>query len=337
MAGKIYIKMKPIFPLQLLCAFAVIVSLGCGEDLIFFADDHYKAVGMPEIVASVADPVLAVGKDVLVVTLANDGRLEELIPISGNGSREDISREMAEEMHGIDALDITATLAGTGPVGVDSGPQSIESLPAGSLASVAFNLTVGGGEGGWTSLPLRLDYERQVDVSVSDGEVSPLLLPANATLEVKVLAPSSGPLRVLGTKSDLAPGKSGDLMIVIKNDGPEDLHNCSARLEAMPPFRWDGNGGKEYFLGDINSGALAVASFSLSVDGDAALQDFQLGCRVNSREGRFLFSFPLALDADDSGFWLPAMIAAIVFAVVVGAAFIFLKRKDLLRRRRRRW
>jgi len=334
-AGKIYIKMKPIFPL--LCAFAVIVSLGCGEDLIFFADDHYKAVGMPEIVASVADPSLDAGEDVLVVTLANNGRLEELIPISGNGSKEDISREMAEETHSVDALDITATLAGAGPIRVDSGPQHFESLPAGALASVAFNLTVSGGEGGGISLPLRLDYERQVDVSVSDGEVSPLLLPDNVTLEVKVLAPSFGPLRVLGMKSDLAPGKSGDLMIVIKNDGAEDLHNCSATLEVAPPFRWDGTGGKESFLGDINSGALAVAAFSVSVEGDAALQEYQLGCRVNSREGRFLLSFPLALDAGDGSFWQQFMIAAVVFAVVAGAAIIFIKRKDLLRRRRRRW
>jgi hypothetical protein len=324
--------MKSLFPL--LCALAAIVSLGCADDLIFFADDHYKAIGLPAINASVADPVLSLGESILRVTLANNGKLEELMPISGNGSKKDISKEMSEEMHSIDAQSITATLEGAGPISVISGPQHIESLPSGSIAEVAFNLTVGSGEGGWIEMPLRLDYERQVDVSVSDGEVSPLLQPDNVSLSVRVLVPATGPLRVLGTKSELYPGKSGNLMLVIKNGGLETLHNCSANLEAAPPFRVDG---KESILGDLHPGSQAVAAFSVIVDGNAFLQDYQLGCRISSEEGRYLVSFPLALAEGGSNLRNLAIIAMAMLIGVAGAAFIFMKRKEMPWHRRRRW
>lgn len=320
--------------IRAICILLLLVSAVQAEDLIFFADDHYKAVGLPLLNASIANPVLGLGDSILTITMANDGRLEELMPISGNGSREDIAKEMAEETHSVDAQSITATLTGAGQISVTSGPQRIESLPSGAVREVTFNLSVADGPGGWISLPLHLDYERQVDVSVSDGEVSPLLLPGNATLSVRVLAPSAGPLRVLGTKSDLFPGKSGYLLLVIKNEGPKDLHNCSASLEAAPPFRSDG---KESLLGDMHPGALAVAVFSVSVDGSAALQDFQLGCRVSSEDGLFSLSFPLALGAGEPNYWTTTMLAAVILAGGAGTAFIFMKRKDLLRRRRRRW
>ncbi len=85
--------------IRAICILLLLVSAVQAEDLIFFADDHYKAVGLPLLNASIANPVLCLGDSILTITLANDGRLEELMPISGNGSKEDISREMAEETH----------------------------------------------------------------------------------------------------------------------------------------------------------------------------------------------------------------------------------------------
>ena len=38
-----------------------------------------------------------------------------------------------------------------------------------------FNITAQKNASGWYELPLSIDYERQVDVSVSGGEVSPSL------------------------------------------------------------------------------------------------------------------------------------------------------------------
>src|SRR5512137_1963312 len=104
------------------------------EDIMFFADDHYKSVGRPELVASAANPVLLPGECVLHINLANLGELEELIPIDQSGPSEEILLEMIEEMKGSHALDINAALIGSGPVLVTSGPEKIDDLPAGEKA-----------------------------------------------------------------------------------------------------------------------------------------------------------------------------------------------------------
>jgi len=267
----------------------------------------------------------------LRITLANGGLLEELMPISGNGSKEDVSREMLEEMHSVDALNISASLAGSGPLTVISGPKTIDSLPAGEVTELQFNLSIESGANGWYELPLRLDYQRQVDVSVNDGEVSPLYLPENLSTSLRVLVQGqSSPLKVLGTKSELVPGSSGIIMAVIKNDGQKALRNCSARLMAAPPFHADGS---DYSLGDLPAGSLAVASFQASVDGNASLQDYQLGCEVSSEEGRYVLAMPLALTKTNSVLWLAIPISLVLISAAL-AAFLLLGRRKVLRRKR---
>jgi hypothetical protein len=316
----------------IICIFLLVCGACCAEDLIFFADDHYKAVGSPLLNASIANPVFEPGDSLLRITLANGGRLEELMPISGNGSKEDVSREMLEEMHSVDALNINASLDGLGPLAVISGPKTIDTLPAGEVTELQFNLSIESGANGWYELPLRLDYERQVDVSVSGGEVSPLYLPENLSTSLRVLIQGpSGPLKVLGTKSELVPGSSGTIMAVIKNDGQKILRNCSARLMATPPFHAEGS---DYSMGDLPAGALAVASFQARVDGNASLQDYQLGCEVSSQEGQYVLAMPLALTKANSALWSIAIPISLVLIIVALATFLLLERRGVLRRKR---
>ena len=77
----------------------LLAGTGQAEDLIFFADDHYKSLGRPELTASVANPALVPGEGILRINLANVGELEELMPINESGSNEDILLEMRAEMH----------------------------------------------------------------------------------------------------------------------------------------------------------------------------------------------------------------------------------------------
>ncbi len=312
--------------LQLLC-------LACpAEDLIFFADDHYKAVGLPLLNASVMNPYLEMGDTTLVIALANSGRLEELMPISSDGS-EDTTLERQEEMHSVDAQNVRASLAGTGPLTVTSGECQVESLPCGAVAMLQFNLSVESGASGWYELLLHLDYERQADVSVSNGEVSPLYLPENLSTSIRVFVKgSSGPLKVLGVKSDLSPGKSGTIMAVIKNDGQESLRNCTARLIAAPPFHAEGRGSS--LSGDLSPGALAVAGFPVRVDGNASLQEYQLGCEVSSDAGQTTLAMPLALTEADNSLWTAvAPILALLIIASLAASWL-LGRRGLVRRKR---
>jgi hypothetical protein len=240
---------------------------------------------------------------------------------------------MAEEMHSTDAQNIRAVLVGTGPISVTNAPITIDSLLAGAVVELQFNISVGKGAKGWYVLPLRLDYERQADVGVSGGEVSPLYLPENHTIGIRVFVEgSTDALQIVGTTSELYKGKSGNLMAVIKNNGNETLHKCSVRLTAEPPFYSESG---DSFLGDLPPGALGTASFFLHVDRDAEVQDYQLGCSIDCREKRIVLAMPLALKSSGNSIWTwtTATLSVLTFAITA----FFLKKRNQLSLRKRRW
>jgi len=320
--------------LHVISILLILAGTGLAEDLIFFADDHYKSLGRPELTACVANPALVPGECILRINLANIGELEELIPINESGSIEDILLEMKAEMHSSDALNINAAMAGAGLIKVTSGPQHIKNLPAGAAAILQFNITAQKNASGWYALPLRVDYERQVDVSVSGGEVFPLNEAERQNLTVQVfVAGNNEPLRISGIKSELYAGGSGSMRAAISNDGTTLLHNCSARLLAASPFHAEG---PAIVLGDLASGSVAIAAFSVRVDGNAGLQDYQLGCEIFCQEKRIIVPLPISLSCEGGlGYWaLPALGG---LAIAGLAAFLIWKRWDLLFRRKRRW
>jgi len=320
----------------LVCLLALLSSAAEAEDFMFFADDHYKAIGGPEIEASAVNPVSLSGNTVLRILLVNNGRVDELVPINSNGSKEDMAAEREEEMKCADALNIQATLEGSGPVNATSGPESIESLPSGSQAELSFNLTLGSDASGWYELPIHLGYEHQVDVSVNGGDVSPLYQPDNSTVLVRVFVQEEeGALRISGTRSDLTPGESGAIMAVIENDGTEILKNCTARLICVPPFHI----GKEGCdLGDLAPGSPVIASFPASVDGNASQEDYQLGCEVSFDDEKVLLSVPVALSNPAWPFglssWQMAMMVSLII-VALAVTILFVRRPRLSRRKRR--
>lgn len=312
--------------LQVLCILSLL-SVCSAEDLIFFADDHYKAVGAPELLASVSNPVLDCKDDcVLAVTLSNNGLVEELIPTQGNGSDEDIAEEMQEEMHSIDALNITARLGGRGQVNVISGPCVVTSLPSGAAAKMEFNLSSTGADG-WYELPLTLDYEHQVDVTVANGSISPLYGPDSRLLNVRVFVQGADGLSVEGVKSDLHQGGKGTILAAIKNLGPEILRNCTLRLMTAPPFTSDGDA----FLGNLAPGKIAVAQFAVGMDENASLSDYSLACELNYDGGSSVVQIPVSLRAASNHLIYILMLIILVIATA-GAAWTARRRRPRRRR-----
>jgi hypothetical protein len=316
--------MKPWKILSLL----VLLCSCSGEEFIFFADDHYKALGIPRLNASAINPALTPGDCVLEIALANNGRVEELIPMGTGGSPEDISLEMQEEMHSVDALNITAQLEGSGAVAVTAAAQHIPSLPAGSRADLAFNLSAAPVQG-WQDLWLNLDYEHQMDVSVAGGEVSPLYQPENSRQKIRVLVQGAAGPEVLGAISDLAAGGRGRLSVAIKNAGWYALKNCTARLKAAPPIFSQGT---DVALGDIPAGGLAVASFSLGAAGNASQDRYQLACEIAYHNGTALLMVPLSLQSQG---WRSYIVTAIAVALAASALMLWWRRGARRRRRRR--
>jgi uncharacterized membrane protein len=119
-------------------------------------------------------------------------------------------------------------------------------------------------------------------------------------------------------------------MTIIENDGSYALHNCSARLVVTPPFH-DDTGASA--LGDLLPGAMAVASFSVRVDGNASWQDYQLGCEIISDEGIDMLSFPVTVKRSGRSLW---NLAVPMLGILIASIFVIQKRRDLMRRLGRR-
>ncbi len=302
------------------------------EDLIFFADDHYKSVGAPQLEASVANPVVDSGSDaVLRIALANSGRVEELIPTQENGSDEDAAAEMAEEMHCVDALNISARLYSTGPISIVSGPYSVASLPGGSVAQMEFNISASGASG-WYELPLALDYEHQVDVTVSNSSVSPLYQPDNTRQSIRIFIQGQEGLGIVDVRSKLYPGGNGTILAAIRNGGSEVLHNCTARLITAPPFMTASNA----FLGDLAPNQIAVAQFAADVEENASLRDYRLACELSYNEGSAMLSLPVTIVRTSYSLIIYALMLATLIILSSGI-FVWKKYSRRPLRRRKSW
>lgn len=323
-------------PLLLLCALATLVVSGCAEELMFFTDDHYKAAGEPELKASAVNPVLEPGANsTLRITLENVGLIQELIPnIAGDAT--EISDEANEELHNVDADNITTRLSGSGPVVVTSGPYSLASLPTGGIAQLDFNVTTGVGADGWYSLLLETEYEHQMDAKVGNGSSSYLYRPSHSSQKISILvrAPDRS-LEVEGVVSDLYPGANGTIHAVIKNNGLDVARNCTARLLAVPPFR---SYSESYFIGNIPPGQAAVTHFSASVEANAAIREYKLACEIIHDNQTVMVSLPVLLKKSPELFPGSLVIVIPFLALVGGIALIMRKRlPGRSFRRRKRW
>jgi hypothetical protein len=317
-----------------------LLPLGCvllllasaqAEDIMFFADDHYKSLGRPALAASSANPALLAGEGVLHINLANLGRLEELMLINQSGPAQDIRLEMKEEMKGSHALAIDVALIGSGPILVTSGPERIDDIAPGEKAMLDYNVSVMKNASGWSKLALDVSYQRQADVSVNNGEVYPLYEAARDNLSVDVFVAGKGEsLSILGSALSHNLFRGQRLRAAISNDGPEDLHNCSARLLAAPPFSASG---PERALGDLPAGSLALADFDLKIDGDAKQQDYQMGCQICCQQRCTSLPLTISLRPGRLDGWMLPALAALGLA---GLMALLLKRTYLLSRDKRR-
>jgi len=323
-------------PFVLLCVLATLVATGCAEELMFFADDHYKAAGEPDLKASAVNPVLEPGANsTLRIALENIGLTQELIPNKA-GDTTEISTEAKDELHSVDATNITVRLSGSGPVVVTSGPYSLASLPTGGLAKLDFKVTTGLGADGWYNLLLEMEYEHQMDVKVSNDSSSSLYKPANSSQRISVFV--QGPdrsLKVEGVVSDLYPGANGTILAMIKNNGLDVARNCTARLMAVPPFR---SSSERYFIGNIPPGQAAVTHLSAVVDGNAAIREYRLACEIIHDNQTTMVSLPVLLKKSPDYFSGSLVIAVPFLALVGGIALLWRKkRSDSTFRRRKRW
>ncbi|MCJ7443604.1 MAG: hypothetical protein MUO26_03585 [Methanotrichaceae archaeon] len=313
--------MRRIF--ELICILLLLGSCKGAEELIFFADDYYKAVGNPKLVASAVNPIInSDNGKIITIVLANNGWLEELIAM-GNSSSDDAAQELIEEMRRADAINVNANITNNEMVKVVSGAQSISFLPSGSVALLNFSISAESMPEGWQELFLEVEYEHQVDVSVFNGVSSPLYQLDKNFLPIRMLFESvDGPLKVLSVKSDLHPGGEDLLLASIKNMGLEVMENSSARLIAAPPFR---SSTEAISLGDIKPGDLVVATLPISIEDNARPDQYELSLHIMHRNGTVALSIPLTIRNKDNPithywFWLIAFMVLVLASAIIVAS-----------------
>lgn len=321
--------------LHIISILLLLAGTGLAEDLIFFADDHYKSLCRPELAAFVVNPIILPGESILQINLANGGELKELIPINESGSHDDILQEMMAETKSCDALNIVAALSGAPSIRVTNPSQSLSLLPASSAARIQFNITTEKNASGWYALPLRLDYERQVDASAKNGEVFPLYEAERQNITCNVFVSGSDrTLHILAVQSRLYAGGKDSISVALSNDGLTILRNCSARLLAAPPFYAES---PAVFLGDLDPGSLHVLDFLVRTEANASPQDYQLGCEIFSQEKSIIVPFQITLsDVGFAGSFARSG-SELAGSVIAGVIVFFIwRRRDRLTGRRKR-
>ncbi len=303
--------------LELICILMLLSSVKGAEELIFFADDYYKVIGSPKLAAFVVNPVIALDNKIVTIALANNGIVEEIIPIN-NSLSYDAAQELTEEMRSVDAINVVASLINNEIGKAFNNTQSISFLPSGSVEFLIFNISGEALSNGWQELLLELEYEHQVDVGIYNGGPSPLYQQDKIFLPIKILIKDAkDSLKVLSAKSEFYPWGSGLLLTSIENEGPTSMENCTARLIAAPPFS---SVNDPLVLGDIGPGEIVVARHPLKVEAKTSPSDYELTLYITHRNGTAVLSVPLTIEKSSNP--LTSYLFMFIAFVTLGFALI---------------
>ncbi|HOK58975.1 MAG TPA: hypothetical protein PK659_08415 [Methanothrix sp.] len=319
----------------LLVVALILIPCVSSQEFMLFADDCYKAAGSPDIQVSAVNPVIDAGMpSILKLLVANDGRLEALIPTGFSGS-EDPEGEMREEMKAADALNVVVEVSSDGALWPVVQRRSMPLLPAGSHAVLEFPVIVDFNASGCI-LNVNVTYEHQIDAKISKGKPVQLYVPGNANRSIPLEVRRSERLRVLHIDGELRAGSNRSLEIVIKNQSPWPVRNCTVRLIASSPIR---SSQPTVWVGDLMPGEPALVNVWADVERNASLDQYRISCLINHDEGMERLTFPVRISRGSSFItWIAA--AALLALILIAANRVIrtggLRRRSGLRAARRR-
>lgn len=319
--------------LRYLIVVLILIPSVASQEFMLFADDSYKAAGSPDIQISVLNPVVDAGMPcILKIIVANDGRLDALIPTGFSGS-EDPEGEMREEMKAADALNVVVEVSSAGDHNVQR--RSLPLLQAGSHAVLEFPVRVDFNASGCI-LNVNVTYEHQVDARISKGKPVQLYVPGNASRMIPLEVRRSDRIAVLHTDGELRAGSNRSLGVVIKNQSPWPVRNCTLRLIASSPIR---SSQKDVWIGDLMPGEPALVRVWADVEKNASLDQYRISCILNHDGGVERLTFPVRITRGRSSItWIAG--AALLVLILIAAQHLMhtggLRRRSGLRAARRR-
>lgn len=320
--------------LRYLLVVLILISSVASQEFMLFADDCYKAAGSPDIQISAVNPVIDAGKPaILRLIVVNDGRLNALIPTGFSGS-EDPEKEMREEMKAADALNVVVEVSSDGALRPPIQRRSMPLLQAGSHAVLEFPVAVDFNASSCV-LNVNVTYEHQMDAKISKGTPVPLYVPGNASRQIPLEVRRSDRITVLHTDGVLQAGSNRSLGIVIKNQSPLPLRNCTLRLITSSPIR----SSQPVWVGELMPGEPVLIWVRSDVEKNASIDQYWLSCVVNHDDGVERLTFPVSVSRGRSPIiWIAA--AALLSLIIIAVQYLMrtggIRRRSGLRAARRR-
>jgi hypothetical protein len=182
------------------------------------------------------------------------------------------------------AVSLTATLLkGNAPITVKAEKMLLGTLPAGAATpAIPFAIEVDeNAQPGVYQVQLLLTYRTLASASVKQSGQVDLQWSADKSqiqdLDLEIKEEQSSQFEITSLESDLKPGVRNELRVVFKNNGNETARDASVEVSAHTPLSLTDN---TSFLGTLEPGASAVATFGVRVPGDAILKEYALDAFV---------------------------------------------------------
>jgi hypothetical protein len=212
------------------------------------------------------------------------------------------------------ARNVVVRMRDAGPVTPTNGESAVGTLDPGESAPVTFTAAVAGdAEPGTNSFTFDVEYEN------ADGDVQTA---SNPIRKRATIDESRDRFEIANVSTTVTPGGTARLTADVRYVGDEPVSAANARLFTSDPLSTSDDGA---FLGRLEPGETATASFRISATSDAIPKQYDASIEVRYDEAdgdtEFTDGMPIGVavnEAEGGPPVLPLVGGAVLLAVIVG-------------------
>ncbi|MFB6160103.1 MAG: COG1361 S-layer family protein [Haloferacaceae archaeon] len=211
------------------------------------------------------------------------------------------------------ARNVVVALEGSSPVAATNGESAVGDLAPGEAKPVSFTVDIAGdAEPGTNSFRFGVEYEN------ADGEV---LTADDPIRKAIAIGPEQNPFEVVDVATTVTPGGSARLDVRVRYAGAEPVSAVNAKLFTSDPITSSDDGA---YLGRIEPGETATASFQVSAGGSALVKEYDasIELRYDEADGdtKFTDGLPVGVPVSEPSGGPPLIPIAVGSLVVLAAA-----------------
>jgi hypothetical protein len=220
------------------------------------------------------------------------------------------------------ARNVVVRMRDHGTVTPTNGEAAVGDLEPGQSTTVSFTAAIAGdAEPGVNSFAFEVEYEN------ADGDVRTVTNPIRKTATIE---PERDRFEVTDVSTTVTPGGTARLSADLRYVGDEPISAVNARLFTSDPLSSSDDGA---FLGRMESGETATATFRVSATGDALAKEYgaSIEIRYDEADGdtEFTDGMPIGVAVDEPSGGPPVppvVVGAVVVLAVVGGVVWYRRR-----------